>query len=75
MRAVNLIAAQISSDDIGEVSMGNISSKLFTIVTGLWEIVSEALCHFPGQCCMVKQYLKLLSLSQNRPGSGILLRS
>ena len=52
VRAVNLIAAQISSDSsvsIGEVSMGNVSSKLCPIVTGLWEIASEALCHFPGQ--------------------------
>ena len=38
MRAVNLIAAQISSDSsvsIEEGSMGNVSSKLCTVVTGL----------------------------------------
>ena len=71
MRAVNLVAAQISSDSsvsIGEGYMGNVSSKLCTVVTGLREIVSEALCHFPGQCCMVKRYLKLFSLSRNRHG-------
>ena len=54
MRAVNLIAAQISSDYIGEVSMENVSSKLCTVVTGLGEIASEALCHFPRKCCMAK---------------------
>ena len=62
MRTVNLIAAQVSSDSsvsIAEGSMGNASSKLYTVVTGLQEIASEALCHFPGQCCMVKRYLKL----------------
>ena len=69
MRTVNLIAAQISSDSsvsIGEGSIWNVSSKLCTIVIGLREIASGALCHFPGQCCMVKRYLKLFSLSRNR---------
>ena len=64
MRAVNLIAAQMSSDSsvsIGEGSMGNVSSKLCTVVAGLREIASEAQCHFLGQCCMVTIYLKLFS--------------
>ena len=51
--AVNLIAAQVSSDSsvsIGGGSMENVSSKLCTVVTRLWKIASEVLCHFPGQC-------------------------
>ena len=46
-----------------------------TVATGLREMASAPLCHLPGQCWIVKWYLRHFSLSLKRHGLFTLPRS
>ena len=49
--------------------------RAFTVATGLQEMALGPLCHLPGQCWMVKKYLKYFSLSLKKHRLCTLLRS
>ena len=58
-----------------EGSARNTFRSACKMVSGLWEMASEVLCHFPGQCWMVNLYLRVFSFNLNNWGFRILLRS
>lgn len=66
--------SSLSLESLEEGCMKNRLRRASTIATGLREIASASLCHFPGQCWIVKKYLSEFSLSLKRHRLCILLR-
>ena len=77
-RVVDLTQSFMSLDTVmsdREGSAGSMFRSACKIVTELWEIASEALCLFPGQCWRVSLYLKAFSFILNSCGFWILLQN
>ena len=55
--------------------VGHRLTRASTMATGLWETASAPLCRLPGQCWMLKEYLRHFSSSLKRHGLCTLLRS
>ena len=71
-------AASIFSEwwtSLEDKCVGHRLIRVSTAATGLWETVSAPLCCLPGQCWMLKEYLRHFSFSLKRRGLCTLLRS
>ena len=76
--AANSIATSLLLErwiSLGDGFVGHMLMSDSTVATGLREMASAPLCHLPGQCWIVKWYLRHFSLSLKRRGLFTLPRS